>query len=165
MATDSSILAWRIPWTEEPGGLHSIGLQKAKHDSSNLTQSEQNSCQPNFGLRLSPSLRPLNLAHRGPEPASSPPQQPPESADILQVTLSVSSFSPQPVPSGLDYFDPQRGFPDGSDGKESACNAVDQGSIPGKGNGNPFQYSCLENPMDRGAWRESRGHSELDTTE
>ena len=43
--------------------------------------------------------------------------------------------------------------------KESACNAGDMGSIPGsgrslgEGNGNPLQYSCLENPMDRGAWR------------
>ena len=42
-------------------------------------------------------------------------------------------------------------------GKESACNAGDTGSIPGseispgEGNGNPLQYSCLENPMDRGA--------------
>ena len=50
-----------------------------------------------------------------------------------------------------------QGFPGGSDGKESACNAGDQGSIPGwgrspeEGNGNPLQYSCLENPMDRGA--------------
>ena len=49
-------------------------------------------------------------------------------------------------------------FPDGSDGKESAYNAGDPGSIPGwgsspgEGNGNPFQYSCLENPVDRGAW-------------
>ena len=47
------------------------------------------------------------------------------------------------------------GFPDG---KASACNAGDLGSIPGsgrspgEGNGNPFQYSCLENPMDGGAW-------------
>ena len=45
-----------------------------------------------------------------------------------------------------------------SDGKESACNAGDLGSIPGSGrspgeeNGNPLQYSCLENFMDRGAW-------------
>ena len=52
-----------------------------------------------------------------------------------------------------------RGFPGGSDGIESACNAGDPSSIPGsgrspeEGNGNPFQYSCLENPMDRGAWR------------
>jgi len=51
------------------------------------------------------------------------------------------------------------GFPTGLDGKESACSAEDLGSIPGlggspgKGNGNPLQYSCLENPMDRGAWR------------
>ena len=36
MVTHSSILAWRIPWTEEPGGLHSIGLQTARHDGSDL---------------------------------------------------------------------------------------------------------------------------------
>ena len=50
------------------------------------------------------------------------------------------------------------GFPGGSAGKESTCNAGDLGSIPGsgrfpgEGNGNPLQYSCLENPMDGGAW-------------
>ena len=44
-------------------------------------------------------------------------------------------------------------------GKEAACNAGDAGSIPvsgrhpGEEHGNPLQYSCLENPMDRGAWR------------
>ena len=49
-------------------------------------------------------------------------------------------------------------FPAGSDGKESAWNLGDLGSIPGLGrapgeeNGNPLQYSCLENPMDGGAW-------------
>ena len=49
-------------------------------------------------------------------------------------------------------------FPDGSDCKESDCNAADLGSIPGLGrspgveDGNPVQYSCLENSMDRGAW-------------
>ena len=49
-------------------------------------------------------------------------------------------------------------FPGGSDGKASAYNAGDPGSIPGSGrspgerNGNPLQYSCLENPMDREAW-------------
>ena len=51
-----------------------------------------------------------------------------------------------------------RGFPGSSDGKESTCNAGDSGSIPGLGrspgekHGNPLQYSCLGNPMDRGAW-------------
>ena len=50
------------------------------------------------------------------------------------------------------------GFPGGSDGKASACNAGDRGLIPGsgrspgEGNVNPLQYSCLENSMDRGAW-------------
>ena len=49
-------------------------------------------------------------------------------------------------------------FPDGSDGKVSAYNAGDPASIPGsgrspgEGNGNPLQYSCLENPMHGGAW-------------
>ena len=52
------------------------------------------------------------------------------------------------------------GFPSGSDGEESACNSGDPGSIPGsgrspgEGNGNPLQYSCLENSMDRGAWQD-----------
>ena len=49
-------------------------------------------------------------------------------------------------------------FPGGSDGKASACDAGDLGSIPGlgrspgEGNGKPLQYSCLEHPMDGGAW-------------
>ena len=49
--------------------------------------------------------------------------------------------------------------PGGFDNKESACNAGDPSSIPGLerfpggGNGNPLQYSCLKNPMDRGAWQ------------
>ena len=66
------------------------------------------------------------------------------------------------------------GFPGGSSGKESACQAGDGGLIAGWGrclgerNGNPLQYSCLENPMDRGAWwgsdRGVRGVAELDST-
>ena len=52
----------------------------------------------------------------------------------------------------------KQAFPGGSDCKESACNAGDMGSIPGsgrspgEGSSNPLQHSCLENPMDRGAW-------------
>ena len=54
------------------------------------------------------------------------------------------------------------GFPDDSAGKESACDTGDVGDsssipgwgrFPGEGNGNPVQYSCLKNPMDRGAWK------------
>ena len=65
-----------------------------------------------------------------------------------------------------------RAYPGGSDRKESACNAGDLSSLPGsgrspgEGNGNPLQYSCLENPMDRGAWWATvHGVAELDTTE
>ena len=53
----------------------------------------------------------------------------------------------------------EMGFPGDSDGKESACNVGDPDLIPGsrrspgEGSGNPLQYSCLENPMDRGAWQ------------
>ena len=63
-------------------------------------------------------------------------------------------------------------FPGGSDGKASAYNVGDLGSIlglgrsPGEGNGNPLQYSCLENPMDGGAWKATvHGVTESDTTE
>ena len=61
--------------------------------------------------------------------------------------------------------DPCQSFPDGSVGKESFCNAGDTGdagSIPGlertpeDGNGNPLQYSCIENPMNRGSWQVHR---------
>ena len=65
------------------------------------------------------------------------------------------------------------GFPGGSEGKVSACNAGDLGLIPESGisqietNGNPLQYSCLENPLDREAWQATvHGVTkELDMTE
>ena len=68
---------------------------------------------------------------------------------------------------------PSLGFPGGSEGKETACSARDLGSVPGSGrspgggNGNPLQCSCLEKPMDRGAWHgySPLGHKESDTTE
>ena len=64
------------------------------------------------------------------------------------------------------------GFPGDSDGKESACSAGDLGLIPGSGRGPgegndyPLQYSCLENPIDRGAWWATVHEvTEADTTE
>ena len=56
------------------------------------------------------------------------------------------------------YYNNKSGLPCASDGRDSACNAGDQGLIPesgrspGEGNGNPLQYSCKENNMDRGGW-------------
>ena len=83
----------------------------------------------------------------------------------------ITSLSPNTITSGIRVLTwrileehkhlvlsrARLGFPGGSDGKVSAYNAGDPGSIPGsgsssrEGNGNPLQYSCLENPMDRGA--------------
>ena len=88
MATHCSTVAWKIPWTEDPGRLQSMGSQRVRHNW----------------------------------------------ATSLHFT------------SG------------GSASKESACNVADLGLIPGlgrspgEGNGNPLQYSCLENPTDRGSW-------------
>ena len=70
-------------------------------------------------------------------------------------------------PATLSLSFSSEGFPGASDGKESACNAGGASSIPGLGrspgvgNGYPLQYSCLEHPIDRGAWRVT----ESDTSE
>ena len=77
----------------------------------------------------------------------------------------VHVYTPSPVSAC-------NGFPGGSGSKESACNAGDLGLIPGlgsslgEGNGNLLQYSWLENPMDRGAWRAAvHGVAESDMTD
>ena len=68
---------------------------------------------------------------------------------------SSSNIKNYPIPE--THFESL--FPGDSEGKEFTCNAGDPGSIPrwershGKGNGNPLQFSCLENPMDREVWR------------
>ena len=75
------------------------------------------------------------------------------------VSLNILSFSL--FFSNLYYRVPTMSwvFPGGSDSKESTCTAEDPDLIPGsgrspaEGNGNPLQYSCLENPIDRGAWQ------------
>ena len=103
MATHFGILAWKIPWTEEPAGYGPWGLKE------------------------------LDM---------------PEWLNTTHLTLFSSLLS----------------FPGGSDGKESANNAGDLGSItglgrfPGERNGNPLQYSCLENSMGRGAWQATVVH-------
>ena len=74
---------------------------------------------------------------------------------MSKVIESVIKISLQKKSSGLGDF---YCFPGGSEVKTSACNAEDLGSIPGsgrspgEGNGTSLQYSCLENPMDGGAW-------------
>ena len=73
------------------------------------------------------------------------------SLEIFDVNTWILVFKGFPAGAG--------GFPGGSEVKASASNVGDPGSIPGsgrspgEGNGNPLQYSCLENPMDRGSWQ------------
>ena len=89
-----------------------------------------------------------------------------------RLTMSNSLLCP-PLPSILGVFSsPSWGFPGGSDGKESTCNAGHPGSIPelggspGRRHGNPLQYSCLENPhgQRRLAGYSPWHHKESDTT-
>ena len=79
----------------------------------------------------------------------------PMDCSIVNSTLNLLWYVNQEfVENCVSFY----GFPGGSDGKASAYNAGDLGSIlglgrsPGEGHGNPLQYSYLENPMDRGTW-------------
>ena len=113
--------------------------------------------------------------NNSPSPLSSiPSPQPVAATSFLSgsrslTTLGTSykwdgSYSICLLVTGLFHLEyPQRDFPDGSAVEKSASNAgyaglaPGSGSSPGWGNGNPLQYSCLENPMDRGA-RQSTAH-------
>ena len=85
--------------------------------------------------------------------------------------MSYSSWSHERVGHNLAT---KQEFPGGSDSKDSACNVGDLGSVPrlrrslGGGHGSPLQYSCLENPMDRGSWQDRHTvcmGSQRDTTQ
>ena len=99
MATHSTVLAWRIPGTGEPGGLPCMGSHRVGHDWSDLPYLKEDRTTSFPGG-----------ANEAPYPASE--------GEIRDLGL---------IPG--------------------------PGRSPGEGNGNPLQYSCLENPMDKGAWR------------
>ena len=148
MAPHSSTLAWKIPWTEEPGRLQSMGsLRVAKTQLSDFTFTFHF-----HALEKEMATHSSVLAWRIPgtgEPGG---------------LLSMGSHR-----VGHDWSDLAAaaegeawGFPGGAGVKELVSNAgyvTDGGLIPRLGrspggeHGNPLQYSCLENPMDRGAWR------------
>ena len=102
-----------------------------------------------FFLVFFPMVLVSNQKNSSPRPKSRswPPTLSSRNFVVLDSMLVLGAF-------WVNYCD----FPGGSDGKASAYNAGDPGSIPGsgrspgEGNGNPLQYSCLENPVDRGAW-------------
>ena len=145
MATHSIILAWKIPWREEPGGLQSMRWQRVGHDWAT------NTVHAVYYIFHIPASTDFSY--------SSP-------------TIFLTYFC------GMNfvYLSFIWTFPCPSEGKNPSANVgdiSDKSSIPGsessheEGNGNPPQYSCLGNPMDRGAlWATVHENEEkLDTTE
>ena len=168
MAIHSSLLAWRVPWTEEPGGCSPQGLKES--DWTGETEHTHISSSWGSGLQF-----PLHSQANGSERQY---RKWVRTGTLEPKGLSLSSCS-------LDYKSYNLGnhcltqFPNllveimiiliyklrikdicncGSDNKESACNVGDPVSISGLGrsrgerNGNTLQYSYLENSTDRGAW-------------
>jgi len=107
-------------------------------------------------LLFSCSVLSISLQSHGLQHARLPCPSPSPGACSNSCPLSQSCHAT--ISSSVIPFSCFFNFPGGSDGKAFAYNAGDPGSIPGsgrfsgKGNGNPLQYSCLENPMDGGAW-------------
>ena len=147
LAPNSSTLAWKIPGTGEPGRLQSMGSQRADttehlHFHFSLSCTGEGNGNP---LQYSCLENPRDggawwAAVYG----------------VAQSQTRLKRLSSSSSSSSSMYH---MGFPGGSVLKNLPANAGDRGSIPGlgkcpgEGNGNPVPDSCLENPMDRGAWR------------
>ena len=104
-----------------------------------------------------PSSHVLDRAQTPPEREVHARGAPPPAPALLERFTCLHLPSPSHAVGITSPQGQRTGFPSGSEGKESACNAGDPGSVlgrsPGGGHGNPLQYSGLENPMDRGAWQ------------
>ena len=138
------VKTWRIPWTEDPGRLQSMGLQS--HDWATHTATHFSFSLTNFTSYMITILYVFIYL-------------------ILITSFSIFIAKENKIFSfpSLPINKPRgKGFPDHISGKEPSCqwgDIRDVGSIPGsrrspgEGNGNLLQYSCLGSPMDRGAWQ------------
>jgi len=132
MATHSSIIAWRIPWTEKPGGLQSRGVAKESDTTEGLTLCVcvLQCCEwISYIYEYIPFLEgfPSYFSHH-------------RMLSRVPCAVQLILISPGLIP-GSRWF-------------------------PGKGNGHPLQYSCLGNPMNRGAWQATlQGVTESQRTE
>ena len=159
MATHSSILVWRIPWTEEPGGLQSVGLQRVGHNwvtnaFTFFTFFTFNHHEPPCSVMEHTytglmKYKPYKLNKNG-----SPILQEVEEREKCVGVISVCFIIVIQLMMSQDRIDIWGLFPGSSAGKESACNKEDLGSIPGlggspgEGKSYPLQYSGLENSMN-----------------
>ena len=154
MAPHSSVLAWRIPGTGEPGGLQSMGSHRVGHDWSDLAAAAAvfhciylpYFVYPFIGqqtFRLLHLVGLLAIANNA----------------AMNIGIQIPYLFETLLPFLWGYIQKWNGIPWWLIGKESTCNKGDKGSIAGskisprEGNGNPLQCSCLGNPMDRGAWQ------------
>ena len=137
MAPHSSTLAWKIPWTKEPGRLQSMGSRRVGHDWA-----------------TSLSLSCIGEGNGNPLPCScleNPRDGEAWWAAVYGVAQSRTRL--KRLSSSSSSIHTLRGLPGGTSGKESACQCKeisDVGLIPGSGQF-PGEESCLENPMDKGA--------------
>ena len=202
MATHASVLAWRIPWTEKPGGLQSIVSHRVRRDWSDLACTHTHRNYRSFQEKVKGEFVELSFPNRTNdcitattringqlvsgqnkfsgyltngrglrdekaeketklESVARCPKGNHTMAWALQWAHCPLNMVRLPSCAFWGFLEAStviQGFPWGSDGKESTCNAGYPGSIPGsgrspgEGNGYPLQYSCLGNPMDRGAW-------------
>ena len=106
-----------------------------------------------------PYLQGIPFPGKNTEPRSS--ERASDLSEVAQLVTEELGLPPAPTgsPTCHQVSELERGLPRWLSGKESPANAGDAGSSPGserspgEGNGNPFQYSCLGNPVDRGAWQ------------
>ena len=175
MAPHSSTLAWKIPWTEKPGRLQSMGSLRVRHDWSDLAAAAL--LQGSFRLRDWTQVSCISgrfftvWATREAHSLGRGCQILPATCFYMAVELEkVFAFLKRcthiTLYTYITQMDPclsmlSSGLPQWLSGKEPTCNAGnarDTGLFPGSrrspggGHGNPLQYSCLENSMDRGAW-------------
>ena len=140
VAPHSSAPAWKIPWTEEPGRLQSMGSLRVGHDGE--ISLSLFTCM-HWRRKWQPTPVFLPGESQGWESLMGCHLWGRTESDTTEVTQQHSSLV---------------GFPGGSAVKNLPVSAEDTGSIPrsgrspGEESGNPLQYSCLGNPMERGAW-------------
>ena len=183
MATHSSILAWRIPWTEEPGEFQSMGLQRVRHNWSDLAHAHSNH------INQSNPFLGLSFIRAGPKAGCSDVLSPdlgaahsslPSPSSWWSWCLLYTGCTDKMIMMSRSFEDVSCGtqrrqwhttpvfLPGKSHGQRSLVGCSSWGleesdttewlhfhfspSCIGEGNGNPLQYSCLENPGDGRAW-------------
>ena len=125
MATNSSILAWRIPWTEEPGELQSVASQRLRHNRATKHILQLIGIYMVVQFEILVQLFSLGLFSK------------------IATVIDIFVFFGEGLPGGSMVKNLPASIGD-------IGSILGLGRSPGEGNGNPLQYSCLGNPTDRG---------------